>query len=62
MLTGNRKHAVMAAAGAAFGFGIAWVVGLIVPNDNLVALGALGLCLGGMGGAILSRLMDHQLK
>jgi hypothetical protein len=52
----------MAAAGAAFGFGIAWVVGVIVPNDNLMALAALGLCLGGMGGAILSRLMDHQLK
>jgi len=59
-LAGSRKIAVMVAAGAVFGFVIAYSVGLLLDADRLVALGSMGLCVGGLCGAIVSRLMDHQ--
>lgn len=62
MLTGQKKIAVMVAAGAVFGFGMAYVVGLILDAERLVALSCVGLCVGGLFGGILSRLMDHQVK
>jgi hypothetical protein len=62
LLAGPRKIAVMVAAGAVFGFGMAYVVGLILDADRLVALACVGLCVGGLCGAVVSRLMDHQMR
>jgi hypothetical protein len=60
-LAGSRKIAVLVAAGAVFGFVIAYAVGLLLDAERLVALGSVGLCVGGLSGAIISRLMDHRV-
>jgi hypothetical protein len=61
-LTGTRRIAVLVAAGAVFGFGMAYLVGLILDTERLLQLACVGLCVGGLGGAIVSRLMDHQAR
>jgi hypothetical protein len=60
MLTGSRRIAVLVATGAVFGFGMAYLVGLILDAERLVALACVGLCVGGLGGAVVARLMDQQ--
>lgn len=62
MLWGHKKLALLVAAGCVFGFALGWVLNLMTGADNPLGLGALGLCVGGLGGALVSRLMDRDFK
>jgi hypothetical protein len=58
-LAGQRNIAVMIGTGAVFGFVLAYVVGLILNVDWLLLLACFGLCVGGLCGVVVSRLMSQ---
>jgi F0F1-type ATP synthase assembly protein I len=62
MLAGPRRLAVLVATGIVFGFGIGYLVGLILNAERLMLLALVGLCVGGLAGAVVGRLMDQQAK
>jgi uncharacterized membrane protein len=61
-LAGPKNIAVMVGTGAVFGFVMAYVVGLNLNADWLLLLACVGLCVGGLCGAVVSRLMVQTGK
>lgn len=61
-MTGPKKLALLTGAGGVIGFVLGWVLNVFTGADNPLALGALGMVVGGMGGALCCRLMDRELK
>ena len=62
MMTGTKKLAILVATGCVLGFALGYVLNLMLGANAGLGLGALGLCVGGLGGALVSRLMDRDFQ
>jgi hypothetical protein len=62
VLTGSKMMAVIVATGAVFGFALAMLADYVLATDEMIVMTALGLSLGGLGGAFVYRFLGDRLR